>query len=55
MILYPELVLAKLVFSLIEDVDFFFFLATLYSLWDLSSRTRDWAQATAVKAQNPNH
>ena len=24
-------------------------------LWDLSSQTRDWTRATAVKAQNPNH
>ena len=34
---------------------FFFFLAAPCSLWDLSSPTRDWTQAEAVKSQNPNH
>ena len=34
---------------------FFFFLAVLQSLWDLSSSNRDWTEATAVKAWNPNH
>ena len=29
-------------------------LATLYGLWDLSSPTRNWIQATAVKAVSPN-
>ena len=33
----------------------FVFLAVLRSLQDLSTPTRDWAQAMAVKAQNPNH
>ena len=32
-----------------------FFLATLHSLGDLSSRTRDWTWALAVKVTNPNH
>ena len=27
----------------------------LHSLHNLSSLTRDWTQATAVKAWNPNH
>ena len=30
-------------------------LSTLCSLWDLSSPTRDWTQATAVKVLSPNH
>jgi len=30
-------------------------LATLYGLWDLSSPTRNWIQATAVKAGSPYH
>ena len=34
---------------------FFFFLATLCNLQDLSSLTRDQIQAMAVKAQGPNH
>ena len=34
---------------------FFFFLAAPCSLQDLSSPTRDWIQATAVKAPHPNH
>ena len=34
---------------------FFLFLAMLQYLQDLSSPTRDWIQATAVKAQNPNN
>ena len=29
--------------------------ATLHGLWDPSSLTRDWTQASAVKAQSPNH
>ena len=32
----------------------FIYVATLNSLQDLSSLTRDWTWATAVKAQNPN-
>ena len=32
-----------------------FFLAMLHSLWNLSSPTRDWVRATAVKVQNSNH
>ena len=32
-----------------------FFLATLRGLRDLSSPARDWTQATAVQAWNPNH
>ena len=32
-----------------------FFLAALLSLWDLSSPTRDWTWATALKAPSPNH
>ena len=31
------------------------FLATLCSLQYLSSLIKDWTQAMAVKAQNPNH
>ena len=34
---------------------FFFFLAKPSGLWDLSSLTRDWTWAMAVKARNPNH
>ena len=34
---------------------YLFIFATPHSLWDLSSLTRDWTQATAVKAWNPNH
>ena len=33
---------------------FVFFLATLYILQDLSSPTRDWTQAPAVKVVSPN-
>lgn len=33
----------------------FFFLAALYSSWDLSSLTRNRTQALAVKAPSPNH
>ena len=32
-----------------------FFLALPHCLWDLSSLTRDWTRATAVKVPNPNH
>ena len=32
----------------------FFFLAVSCSLWNLNSLTRDWTQATEVKAPNPN-
>ena len=35
--------------------DFFFFLATLHILWDLSSLPRDRTWASAVKAPSPNH
>ena len=35
-------------------MEFFFFLATLYILQDLSSPTRDWTQAPAVKVVSPN-
>ena len=31
------------------------FLATAYNLQDLSSLTRDWSQALAVKVPHPNH
>ena len=34
-------------------ITFFFICATW--LQDLSSLTKDWTQATVVKAQNPNH
>ena len=34
---------------------FLLFLATWHGLWDLSSLTRDWTWATAVKAPSPNH
>ena len=34
-------------------IEFFFF--WLCSLWELSSLTRDWTGAMAMKAQNPNH
>lgn len=33
----------------------FFFFFLLLSLWDLSSLTSGWTQATTVKARNPNH
>ena len=33
----------------------FFFFAMLWVLQDLSSLTRDWTQAVALKAPNPNH
>ena len=33
----------------------FFSPPALYSLQDLSSPTRDWTRATAVKERNPNH
>ena len=33
----------------------FIFWAAPHSLWDLSSPTRDWTWATAVKAPSPNH
>ena len=43
----------------IVPVLFFFklvyFLATPQGLWDLSSPTRDWTWATAVKAKHSNH
>ena len=32
-----------------------FFLAVPHDLWYLSSPTRGWTQARAVKSQNPNH
>ena len=32
-----------------------FFLVVLYGLQDLSSPTRDWTQAMAMRAWNPNH
>ena len=41
-------------FEIASSLYFFFFLATQNVLWDLSSPTRDWTQAMAVKAQNPN-
>ena len=34
---------------------FFHLLAMLHGWWDLSSPTRDWTQAIAVNAPNPNH
>ena len=34
---------------------YFIFLATPRGLWDLSSPTRDWTQALAVRARSPNH
>ena len=33
----------------------FFFFASLWVLQDLSSLTRDWTQAVALKAPSPNH
>ena len=39
----------------ILKVFFFFFLVVPCGLWDLSPLTRDWTQATEVKAWNPNH
>ena len=36
-------------------LSFFFNLATSHSLWELSSLTRDQAQAPAKKASSPNH
>ena len=33
----------------------FVFLNTLHSLWGISSPTRDWTQATAVRVLNSNH
>ena len=34
---------------------FYSFLASPHDLWDLSSPTRDWTHATAVKVPSPNH
>ena len=42
-------------FSGIFGCSFFFFLATPHSSGDLSSWTRDWTWALAVKVTNPNH
>ena len=36
------------------DFIYLFILAVPRGLQDLSSMTRDWTRATAVKAQNPN-
>lgn len=60
MILNPELVLAKVVFSVTPKVLTFFFLATLYSLWDLCPRESQFPDqglslGHGIKAQNPNH
>ena len=41
--------------SLSPPLFLFFFLVVLSCLQDLSSPTRDWTQAKAVKAQSPNH
>ena len=38
-----------------SNFNIFFFLATLCSLQDLSSLTRDWTPAPAMKAPSPNH
>ena len=35
-------------------MEFFFFLATLYILQDLSSPTKDWTQVPTVKVVSPN-
>ena len=49
------------IFSKFSNILFFLFFLFFFShaSWlaeqDLSSPTRDWNQATAVKAQNPNH
>ena len=34
---------------------FSFFLAPLHSLWDLSSLTREWTWAPAMRTSSPNH
>ena len=49
---FSWLLLACLPFSFLS---FFFTLATLHNLWDLSSLTRDQAQAPAKKASSSNH
>ena len=36
-------------------VQFFFFFAVPWSLWDLSSLARDWTQSMAMKLPIPNH
>ena len=38
-----------------ETSTFFVVFASLHDLWGLSSLTKDWTQAMAVKAWNPNH
>ena len=38
-----------------DTVWLFFFLAALNGFWDLSSLTRGWTQALAVKVPSPNH
>ena len=43
-----------LTFRIIRFFKFYFF-ATLHGLWDLSSLTRDWTWAPAVRAPSPNH
>lgn len=37
------------------SLHYYYFLAVSHDLWDISFLTTDWTQATAVKAQNPNH
>ena len=41
--------------SLTLENSLFLFWATLLSLWDLSSSTRDWTWASEVKAPSPHH
>ena len=42
--------------SYLSNVRFFVcFVAMPHGLWDLSSPTRNWTWAMAVKTQNPNH
>ena len=45
----------KMLPSLLDYSFFLFFLISPCSLWDVSSLTRDWTQALAVKVLRPNH
>ena len=50
--------LLPLNFPILLSLSFFFFfliLATLHSVWDIRSQTRDWPMPTAVEAQSPNN
>ena len=47
--------LSLLFFLIPKFFTFFFFFASPCSMWDLISPTRDWTQAPAVEAWNPNH